>query len=83
MVTLTYCGTKPLVNPPSSIEDAVSSVEGSIDATFLTECIWREEAYNVGNTTPKLALKAHQEMSLDFEQCYLRHNALVELLTSQ
>ena len=80
MGILWSCGTKPLVNPPSSIESSISEVEGSIDAIYLTECLWREEAYTLGNTHPKSPLKALQEMRIDFEDCYLRHNELVPLL---
>ena len=83
-VTFSHCGTKPLSDPKSiSLDAAVAKSEGVIPSFYLEKVEWREEAYSLGNTHPKTALKALQEMSIDFGQCYSRHTPLVELLTSQ
>ena len=74
VVTSVTCGTKVPRNPASNMEAAVAAIEGGSDAIFVTKCIWREDAYSLGNTTPKLALRAHQEMSIDFTACFLMHN---------
>lgn len=82
-MTLWSCGTKPLVNPPSNLEEAIAKSERELPGVYLIEVEWREDAYKVDNTHPKSALKALQEMSIDFGQCYSRHTPLVQLLTEQ